>query len=319
MARPKKDIGDVPQFRVHRFRKIVLILILAYIAFILISNYGFNNMLDIVNQSFNDIGKSNAENTVTGTPDGTAVFTFIDVGQGDSTLIQFGDYDILVDAGEKAYGDDVVKVLEDAGVDDLEFLVATHPHSDHIGGINEVLDNIVVENFVMPDVEHTTNTYEKMLDSVIEKDINVIIPYQGQKLVDVEGAMVTVISPEICSDDNLNNYSICLRVDYGNTRLILTGDAEIKIEDMILDSGVDINADIFQVGHHGSVTSNSQGFLNAMKPQIAIVSAGEGNDYGHPHEEVTDRLTSVGATIYSTIDKSTITIITDGDEIKVEY
>ncbi len=337
MAKPKKDLDDVPQFRVHTFRKIILIGLIIYIVFLLISNYGvagiIDGALDVLNieggMPSNDsdtnisvdsesVDEDEAvdENT---SVDGTAIFTFIDVGQGDSTLIQFSGYDILVDAGEKSYGDDVVKALERANVDDLEFLVATHPHSDHIGGVIEVLDNFVVENFVMPDVEHTTTTYEKMLDKVIEKDINVIIPSQGENLVDIDGATVKVISPEIENDDNLNNYSICLRVDFGNTRLILTGDAEVKIEDMILDSGIDINADIYQVGHHGSVTSNTQEFIAAMQPQIAIISAGKNNDYGHPHEEVVDRLESFGTVIYNTIDMSTITITTDGDEIKVDY
>ncbi len=324
MAKPKKNISDVPQFRVHTYRKTVLLLIILYIVFILVSNYGedaLNNLkLDDLVQNINNNKTTNENvNTTSKVVDGNAVFTFIDVGQGDSTLIQFNGYDILVDAGEKSYGDDVVKALKDAEVDDLEFLVATHPHSDHIGGISKVLENYTVENFVMPDVEHNTTTYEKLLDKIIEKDINVIIPSQGTDLIDIEGVNVKVISPEITNDDNLNNYSICLRVDYGNTRLILTGDAEAKIEEMILDSGIAINADIYQVGHHGSVTSNTQAFLEAMQPQIAVISSGKNNDYGHPHEEVVDRINSFGATIYNTVDTSTITITTDGDEIKVNY
>ncbi len=329
MAKPKKDIGDVPQFRVHAFRKTILTLILCYIVFLLVSNYGLDSLKsievnEIVNILNSETPSNNSNDVVTESSDrnvvvdGNAVFTFIDVGQGDSTLIQFEDYDILVDAGEKSYGDDVVKVLKEAGVDDLEFVVATHPHSDHIGGITKVLESFEVENFVMPDIEHTTSTYEKMLDTVIEKNINVIIPSQGEDLVDIAGVNVKVISPEITGDDNLNNYSICLRVDYGNTRLILTGDAEAKIEEMILDSGVNLSADIFQVGHHGSVTSNTSEFLKAMQPQIAVISAGKNNDYGHPHDEVVDRIESFGAVIYNTMDKSTITITTDGDEIKVD-
>ncbi len=330
MAKPKKDIGDVPQFRVHRFRKTILTILVFYILFLVISNYGIDSVnIDIdklvenissenpLNKS--DVSTKESNNTVVGNVSGNASFTFIDVGQGDSTLIQFDGYDILVDAGEKSYGDDVVRALKNANVDDLEFLVATHPHSDHIGGINEVLESFTVENFVMPDVVHTTTTYEKMLDSVIEKNINVVIPSQGEDLVDISGAKVKVISPEVKNDDNLNNYSICLRIDYGNTRLILTGDAEAKIEEMILDSGIDLSADIYQVGHHGSVTSNTLRFVEAMQPQISIISAGKNNDYGHPHDEVVDRLNGVGTTIYNTVDLSTIIITTDGDEIKVNY
>ncbi len=333
MAKPKKDLGDVPQFKVHTFRKTILKLLVFYILFLLISNYGLdglknieiNELMESVSSQYldnnsNDSNDSSEDtNVVKGPVNGNAIFTFVDVGQGDSTLIQFDGYDILVDAGEKAYGDDVVNALKKANVDDLEFLVATHPHSDHIGGISEVLESFEVENFVMPDVEHTTATYEKMLDIIIEKEINVIIPSQGEDLIDIDGVKVKVISPEVKDDDNLNNYSICLRVDYGNTRLILTGDAEAKIEEMILDSGIDINADIYQVGHHGSVTSNTETFLEAMQPQIAIISAGKNNDYGHPHDEVVDRIQSFGTKIYNTIDTSTITITTDGDEIKVDY
>ncbi len=307
----KINKNDVPEFKMLNTRFKVLILIIVYIVFVSAKYMGFDlkefNLPNILPES---------ESVVI--PEGTAIMTFIDVGQGDCSLIQFNGYDILIDAGESQFGDDVVDKLKELGVDDLEFLVATHPHSDHIGGIAEVLENYEVENFVMPEVVHTTKTYEDMIDILDTKNINVIIPNQGQYLIDTDGAKLQVISPKITKEDNLNNYSICLKFDYGNTRAIYTGDAEVMVEKMILESGVGLDCDIYQVGHHGSVTSNSEGFLGAMSPQIGIISCGKNNDYGHPHDEVVTRFETLGTELYRTDQLSDITITTDGSTIGVK-
>ncbi len=305
----KMNKKDIPEFKMLNLRFKILILVIIYIIFITMSN----SEVKLI-----DINNLFGENETVLIPEGIAIMTFIDVGQGDSSIIQFEGYDILIDAGESQYGDDVVKKLNELGVDDIEFLVATHPHSDHIGGIPEVLENFTVENFVMPKVVHTTKTYEKMLDMVSEKDINVIIPTQGQNLIELDGVLLQFISPVISDDDNLNNYSICLKFDYGNTRAIYTGDAEAKIETMILESGISIDCDIFQVGHHGSVTSNSESFLNVLTPQIAIISCGKNNEYGHPHQEVVDRFEILGSKMYRTDVLEDITITTDGSNIEVK-
>ncbi len=307
----KINKNDVPELKMLNTRFKILILIIIYIIFITGKNFGFDF------ESF-DLPNISSEEERVVIPEGSAVMTFLDVGQGDSSIIQFNGYDILIDAGEKEYGKDVVKKLKDLGVDDIEFLVATHPHSDHIGGIATVLENFEVENFVMPEVVHTTNTFENMIDLVAEKKINVIMPEQGQKLIETEGAVLQVISPKITNEDNLNNYSICLKFDFGNTRAIYTGDAEVMVEKMILESGVGLNADIFQVGHHGSVTSNSESFLGAMTPQIGIISSGKNNDYGHPHEEIVERFENIGTELYRTDQLSDITITTDGSTIEVK-
>ncbi len=307
----KKNKKDIPEFKMLNMRFKILILVIIYIVFISVSNSD-------INFDFVDISNVLEEQEPVAIPEGTAIMTFIDVGQGDSSLIQFQGYDILIDAGESQYGDDVVDKLNDLGVDDLEYLVATHPHSDHIGGIPEVLENFTVENFVMPRVVHTTKTYENMIDLVAEKNINVIIPTQGQKLIDIDGVLLQVISPEIENDDNLNNYSVCLKFDFGNTRAIYTGDAEAKIESMILASGIGIDCDIFQVGHHGSVTSNSEDFLEVLTPQIGIISCGKNNDYGHPHEEIVSRFENFGTKLYRTDELEDIIITTDGSNIEVK-
>ncbi len=305
----KMNKKDVPEFKMLNLRFKILILVILYIIFITFSN----SDIELV-----DTSDLFGETEPVVIPEGTAIMTFFDVGQGDSSLIQFENYDILIDAGESQYGDDVVDKLNELGVDDIEFLVATHPHSDHIGGISEVLENFSVENFVMPKVVHTTKTYETMIDLVDEKNINVIIPTQGQKLIELDGILLQVISPVVTEDDNLNNYSICLKFDYGNTRSIYTGDAETKIENMILESGIGIDCDIFQVGHHGSVTSNSESFLNMLTPQIAIISCGKNNDYGHPHKEVVDRFEVLGTKIYRTDMLSDIRITTNGNSIEIK-
>ncbi len=308
MGKMKKN--QVPEFKMLNNRFKILIVIILYIVFMLLRNYDFSGFeVPILSEDIQDVL----------IPEGTAKMTFVDVGQGDSSIIQFGEYDVLIDAGEAEYGDDVVKKLEELGIDDIEYLVATHPHSDHIGGIPKVLENYEVENFVMPDIAHTTKAFENMIDLIDEKQINLIIPYEGQMLIDTDGASLKVISPVVKDDTNLNNYSICLKFDFGNTRAIYTGDVEARIENLIIDSGTILDSDIFQAGHHGSVTSNSEEFVNALTPQIVVVSCGKNNDYGHPHEEIVDRFNTFGSEIYRTDELSDITITTDGNEIKVIY
>ncbi len=306
-----KKKNNVQEFKMLNNRFKILIGIIIYI--LIMSGVNIDEITKTLDIELPSFGKEE----VVVIPEGTAKMTFIDVGQGDSSLIQFGDYDILIDAGERDYGDDIVRKLQDLGVDDIEYLVATHPHSDHIGGIPEVIENFVVENVVMPDVAHTTKTFERMIDSIDEKNINVIIPYEGEVLIDSEGAVLRVISPVIEGDSNLNNYSICLKFDFGNTRAIYTGDAEVKIEKMILEGGTSLDADIYKVGHHGSVTSNTERFLEAMSPQIGIISAGKGNDYGHPHKEIVERFEEIGTNMYTTFELGDITITTDGVDIEV--
>lgn len=311
--------------QIYGFRKKLLLLLIIYIVIIstLLGKFdeiAFGEIFDIniFNGKFFN-GSLFTQNESEVIPDGTAKITFFDVGQGDSTLIQTSDYDILIDAGEKEYGNDVVEKMRELRVDDLEYLVATHPHSDHIGGITEVLENYEVEHFVMPNVVHTTKTYENMLDLVNDKGIDIIIPYEGEMLIDDEGLKLKVISPEVTDESNLNNYSICLRFDFGNTSAIFTGDAEAKIEKIILDDGENLDADIFQAGHHGSSTSNTEKFVEAISPQIVVISCGKDNDYGHPNSEVVDRFENVGATVYNTAEVSDIQILTDGTNIDVSY
>lgn len=304
----KKKKVKLLEFGKTNFRVYLLVFLIIYILLL-----KYENLLENVYVPFLDSGKSEVI-----VYDDNAVMTFFDVGQGDSILIQVKDIDILIDAGEKEYGNDVVAKLKENNVDDIEFLVATHPHSDHIGGIATVIENFEIDYFVMPNKEHTTKTFENMVDLVYENDIEVIFPYEGQMLFNEYGASLKVISP-VVEDDNLNNHSICLKFDYGNTRGIFTGDAEAKIENMILDSGENIETDIYKVGHHGSVTSSSKDFVNVLKPQISIISCGENNDYGHPHSEVVERLNEVGSSTYITSELGDIKVVTDGDKIDVIY
>lgn len=314
---PKSNKYPKSESQIFGFRKKILGIVILYIIVIsAISNKSIN-FSAVISSVFNwDIFEHNEYISI---PEGEAVITFFDVGQGDSTLIQTSDYDILIDAGEKEYGDVVVDNLRSLGVDDLEYVVATHPHSDHIGGLPKVIENYDIEHFVMPNVTHTTKTYENMLDLIDEKNIDVIIPDEGQMLIDDEGVKLKVISPAVTDESNLNNYSVCLKFDFGNTRAIFTGDAEAKIEKQILADGENLNADIFQAGHHGSITSNTEDFVEAISPSIVVISCGKDNDYGHPSDEVVKRFEDVGATVYNTAEVSDIQIVTDGTNIEVSY
>ncbi|ATP41796.1 competence protein [Solibacillus sp. R5-41] len=242
---------------------------------------------------------------------------FIDVGQGDSILIQSPNgKTMLVDAGVKGAGKTVVDYLEVHGVQKLDYVVATHPDADHIGGLIPVLNSIPVEHFMDSGKIHTSNTYEEMLTLIHEKNIPFTIPQTGD-LIELDSEVtVNVLSADEDAADN-NEASIVLRVAYGNISFLLTGDAGIDMEKEMLANGLDVEATILKAGHHGSNTSSSQTFVNAVSPLATILSYGQNNKYGHPHAEVIDALQNVGSDIYSTAEAGTIVVNTDGDTYKI--
>lgn len=245
---------------------------------------------------------------------GNASFHFIDVGQGDATLILTGDSAILVDAGPNSSADELVAYLT-TYVSRLDYLILTHPHDDHVGGADEVLDAIPVEHILMPMVEHNGYT-EKLMNIADEKNIPMQDVKLGSQIV-VGDITCTMLGPVHTDYDNLNNVSAVIRVDVGGTSLLLSGDAEQKAEKDVLSANdaALFNCDIYQVGHHGSSTSTSLEFFTAIEPDICVISCGYGNSYGHPHTTVLELLKMSGATIYRTDTEGTIVLETDGETI----
>ena len=243
---------------------------------------------------------------------------FINAGQGDSTLIQTADGRfILIDTSTDSQSTKVVSYLEYAGVKEIEYLFLTHPHEDHIGGADEVLENFVVKNIVMTDKVEPTACFERLIESLKsskkENDTKVIKPGYLQSF-NVDELEMTVISDGSLYED-LNDSSICLKVSCGQSDLLFTGDAEKDVEADILEKAIDVGAEIYKCAHHGSSTSNSEKFLDKVNPSVAVVSCGENNMYGHPHEEVLKSLYDRDIKVYVTYKDGDVVFAFDEDEL----
>ncbi|AUS88304.1 competence protein [Lysinibacillus sp. YS11] len=235
---------------------------------------------------------------------------FIDVGQGDSILIESpSGKTMLIDGGVKGAGQQIVSYLKELGIDKLDIVVATHPDADHIGGLIPVLDNMTIEQFYDSGKVHTSQTFEEMLTRIDEKNIPYHVPKIGDDIEFDKDVNVKVLNANDQATDN-NDASIVLKMTYGNVSFLLTGDAGVALEKEMLQ--YDVKATVLKAGHHGSNTSSSEEFIQAVKPEVTILSYGEDNKYGHPHAEIVDRLQAIGSKIYATADLGTITVSTDG-------
>lgn len=240
---------------------------------------------------------------------------FLDVGQGDSILIESpNDEYMLIDGGDKGSGDEIVAYLQQQGIDTLDVVVATHPDADHIGGLIDVLENVTIERWVDSGKAHTSQTYIEMLSLIDEKDIDFTVAQMGEDIPFDEALTVDVVYADETSNDN-NEASVVLKMTYNERSFLFAADAGVKEEAKMLKS--DIDADVLKAGHHGSNTSSSEQFIDAVSPKITVLSYGEGNKYGHPHKEVTDLLAKYNSLVYATAESGTIVIETDGVNMSV--
>lgn len=240
---------------------------------------------------------------------------FIDVGQGDAILIQSKDAAMLVDAGENSMGEVVVDYLQSQGVESLDYVIGTHPHSDHIGGLDVVIDNLEVNKVILPDKIHTTKTFEDVIDAIDDKNLKITKPIVGTTY-SLGNANFTIIAPNSKSYSNLNDYSAGIKLTYGEHSFLMVGDAEVLSEKEILNNGINLSSNVLKVSHHGSSTSSSKAFIDAIDPEYAVITVGE-NDYGHPHKEIMEDLTSRKIPIYRTDEDQTIIFTTDGTSLTV--
>ena len=240
---------------------------------------------------------------------------FIDVGQADSILIKKGNKFMLIDAGNNSDGELVVNYLKEQNVSKLNYVIGTHPHEDHIGGLDDVINYFEIEKVLMPNVISTTNAFEDVLDSISNKGLSIIRPKVGATY-DLNGATATILAPNQNEYDNFNNYSIVIKVTNGDNSYLLTGDAEVYSEkEMLKENGYLLKADVLKLGHHGSSTSSSLEFLDAVDPDFVVISVGVNNKYGHPSEETLVRLSDRGISVLRTDLQGTIVSISNGKTI----
>ena len=239
--------------------------------------------------------------------------SFLDVGQADSILINANNKYMLIDAGNNEDGEKLVMYLKSLGIEKFDYVVGTHAHEDHIGGMDNIIDSFDIGTFYMPDVITTTKTFEDVLDSLEKKNLNFDTPQIGSTF-DLGKAKIETIYVGKDSK-NLNNSSIILKLTYGNVSFLVTGDTESDVEKTLLNK--DIESDVLKVAHHGSNTSSSNAFLKKVNPKYAIISVGTGNSYGHPKSVILDRLEKLGTKIYRTDELGTIIVTTDGEKIEV--
>lgn len=246
---------------------------------------------------------------------------FIDVGQGDATLIQAGEEAILIDAGETGSEKTVIPYLKSQGVQRLDLVIGTHMHSDHVGGMASVLEEFPVGELVFSklpdDLTPTTRMYERLLDTVAEKGLTITDAQPGNQFIMEDGASLTILGPLGSDYDDLNLTSVVCRLDYGEISFLFTGDAEKKNENELLEEypAQLLAADVLKLGHHGSNTSNTAKWLDAVGPAYAVALVGADNDYGHPHQEVTERLEDREIKLLRSDRDGTVVFGTDGEAL----
>ena len=245
---------------------------------------------------------------------------FIDVGQGDCTLLQTAVGSVLIDCAESEYGESIVTYLKSQGVDELEYFIITHPDSDHMGAAAYIINNITVKTVVMNGMEKSAKFFEKALDAMEDKGVEGIIA-QPLDVFTVGALQLKILGPyvEDIDDLNSNDSSLIIHAIFGHRSFLFTGDSEEEGEEILLDHHTtDLKCDVFSAGHHGSKTSNSKDLLKHADPDYVVVSCGEDNSYGHPHAQAVEVFNSVGATVLRTDKLGTIVFVTNGETLEMK-
>ena len=244
---------------------------------------------------------------------------YIDVGQGDCIWIQVNNKNLLIDSGPSSNRKSLLDYLENLNIKKLDYIIATHPHEDHIGNMDTIIRRYNIGSFYSPKVTHSSTTFENMISSLVDKNLKINILNRGVTGINLgENTSVSVYSPlENLYSDNLNDYSPIIKITFLNNSFLFTGDAEISTENTVLSQNENLKCDILKIGHHGSSTSTSPDFITAVNPSVAIISVGKNNPYGHPTPEIISLLNSLNIKTIRTDINGSIIAISDGKNINI--
>lgn len=259
------------------------------------------------------LNPSNLPSTFPSSTGQELIVSFMDVGQADCTIVQYGNSTMIIDAGGNATALSLVAYLKKMNIIKFDYVIGTHPHEDHIGGLDAVIKNFEIGKIYMPKVSNNTQTFEDVLVAIKSKNLSVTTPISGAKFSLGDEVQCLILAPNSSSYEELNSYSIVFKMTFEGKSFIFTGDAEVDSEREILSKGFDLRGDILKVGHHGSSSSTSSNFLEAVSPSLAVIFVGKDNTYGHPHQSTINNLKATGVKILRTDLNGTITMkVIDG-------
>lgn len=272
------------------------------------------NLFDNVSNATASINDSTKSDKIDAKVKENFSVSFIDVGQADSVLIRNGNYNMLIDAGNNEDGEKLVNYFKSLGIEEFTYVFATHPHEDHIGGMDDIINNFKIDNYYMSNKLSTTKTFMDVLDALDGRNLKYTVPNKGDTLK-LGDANIKVIYP---GDDksNINDSSIVLKITYGKNSFLLTGDATSNVERKIYNE--DIKSDVLKVAHHGSSYSSTDVFLDRVKPYYAVISVGKNNIYNHPSNKTLEKLNKRNIKVYRTDLDGTIVFTSDGENLSVK-
>lgn len=244
---------------------------------------------------------------------------YIDVGQGDCILIQVNEKNLLIDSGSASNRKELLDYLSKLKIQKFDYILATHPHEDHIGNMDTIIKRFAIDKFYAPKVTHTSICFENMVNALVDQSLKINILKKGGNDINLgKNTNIEVFSPlENMITDNYNDYSPVIKITFHNNSFLFTGDAEAYTENQLLSDNVNLNSDIIKIGHHGSKTSTSYNFLNAVNPSVAIISVGENNTYGHTSADTLSNLSLMNIKTYRTDLDGTIIVTSNGNKISI--
>ena len=301
MAKHKKIKKNIKR----NFFEILIILL----AFFIINNQ------DKIKNLFNQNNNQN-QNEYINTNNDLLKVHYLDVGQGDSIFIELPNNEtMLIDAAESYQSENIINYLKNLNYQKIDYVIGTHPHTDHIGGLKDIINTFEIGKIYMPKVVSTTKTYESLLMAIKDKNLKINTAKAGTSIIDTNALKINILAPNNSTYTELNNYSVVTKITYGTTKFLFMGDAEKLSENEIKEN---VTADVIKIGHHGSNTSSSIDFIKKVSAKYGIISVGLKNKYNLPKEETITNWENSGTKIYLTSTNGTVTAISDGTNIKIE-